>query len=133
MPLRGAIPRRGVLEGVMDIGVTAITYLKATFPDNVADVRYSGNDTDLTGNVEAFCAGIERARAVTEEGLLNGADATIRYLTTDEPDGWAAGIHGQVIELRFDDADEWTRLRVTNRKDLQGAVRLNVTAEFEEA
>jgi hypothetical protein len=116
----------------MNIGVTAITYLKATFPSNVATVRYAGQNGSLDGSVEAFCAGIERTRAQTEEGLYNGADASIRYLSSAEPTAWANAINGQVIELQFADTDEWIRLRVTNRKALQGAVRLNVTAEFEE-
>ena len=116
----------------MSLGSEAIATAKAIWPTQVVALRYSGNVPELAGSVaEAFCAGIERARVSTDEGLMNGADGAVRYVATDEPSGWANGINGQVVEMRFTGASAWIRLRVRGRMEQVGAVRLNVAAEYE--
>lgn len=118
----------------MGIGQTAFNTIVAAFPENVVQLRYAGLEPDLAGTIaSAFCSGMERVRAQTDEGLVNGADGNVRYLTSAEPSAWADGINGQVVEILFYGESEWERFRVASRKPLQGAVRLNLLAEFEEA
>lgn len=123
----------------MGIGSTAFTAAKGAFPENVVDLRYSGNDDDLAGSITgAFQSGMERVRFQTEEGNVDGAEGNVRYLTADEPSGWATetngkpAINGQIVEIKFYGESAWTRFRVASRLPLQGAVRMNLIAEFEE-
>lgn len=123
----------------MSIGATAIAALKTAFPESVVTVRYAGNNAALAGTISsAFSAGVERIRASTDEGIIDGADGNVRYATSDEPQGWATdtngqpAITGQVIEVKFYGESNWVRFRVTSRKPLEGAARLNIVAEFED-
>jgi len=117
----------------MSNGADMLETAIATWPGREVEVRYSGNNVDLTGTIaSAFCAGIDEAKIVTDQGLLNGAEGRLRYLTADEPSGWAAGINGQVVEIRKS-GGEWKRLRVKmHGGDREGATSLDVMAEFEE-
>ena len=103
----------------------------------MVQLRYSGHDADLDGTItEAFQSGMELVRATTDEGNVDGAEGNVRYITTAEPSGWASAvngqpaINGQVVEILFYGETVWMRFRVATRLPLEGAVRLNLTAEF---
>ena len=123
----------------MSIGSDALAAVIATFPEGVVSLRYAGSNKDLTGTVaSAFQSGMERIRQITEEGNVDGADGNIRYLTSAEPSAWAAetngapAIDGQIVEIKFYGESEWVRFKVASRLPIQGAVRMNLLAEFEE-
>jgi len=105
------------------------------WPDNVVAIRYAGENADLTGTVtDAFSTGVEALRAITEQGMYNGQDGIVRYAQSDEPTAWATdhAIVGQVVEVQLPGDEDWSRLRVARRLVMAGAVRLNLTSEFEE-
>jgi hypothetical protein len=119
-------------------GATMVELRKASMPSMVVTAAYAGNDAALTGSVEAFSTGVERARVVTDQGLIDGADGNVRYVLADEPAGWRAptgggnvAINGQVLALTFADGSQ-QRVRVRTRRAMAGAVRLGVDAEFAE-
>jgi hypothetical protein len=65
--------------------------------------------------------------------LINDVQGNVRYLTSAEPASWADGINGQLVEVLFYGESEWQQFRVMGRKSNQGAVRLNLIADYEEA
>lgn len=123
----------------MSIGSTALAAVVAAFPENVVSLCYGGDVAALIGTISsAFSAGIERVRVQTAEGMINSVSGNVRYATSDEPSGWATetngapAILGQVVEIKFYGETEWNKARVASRLPLQGAVRMNLVAEYEE-
>jgi len=116
----------------MGVGDEAIDAMLETWPNRQVEVRYAGDDDTLAGTIAAaFCSGVDRPRIVTDEGILNGAAGFVRYKTASEPAAWAAGINGQVIEIRYT-GGAWMRLRVrAHSGDREGETRLDVSAEYE--
>lgn len=115
----------------MGLGEESVEHAMTTWPGRVVAVRYAGDNDALTGTIaSAFCAGIDAARMVTEEGIYSGAAGSVRYKTADEPTGWAAGINGQAIEIQYS-GGSWIRLRVRGHRECEGATRLDVAAEYE--
>jgi hypothetical protein len=120
-------------------GATVLSAVASAFPHHAAQVRYTADTgaTDaLVGAVaSAFCTGLERVRAHTEQGLYNSADGIVRYALADEPAAWgvADAIVGQVVEVLLYGETTWRRVRVNGRHAPAGMVRLNVNAEFAEA
>jgi len=119
-----------------DDGATMIDDMLAMQPNLATQVRYTtetGTNGDLVGSVAtALSTGLEHVRAQTDQGLYNGADGIVRYKASDEPAAWKAdnAICGQVIEVLLYGETIWVRVRVQGRRPIDGAVRLNVTAEF---
>ena len=107
-------------------------------PTLVVQVQYAGTDATLDGTItSAFLAGSpESARMATEEGMVNGAAGSVRYKTSAEPSAWssAGAIVGQVVKVLYYGMADWTvadRFRVAGRKEVLGAVRLQIIAEYE--
>ena len=119
-----------------DIGKTIVDACRAAMgADVTVDIRYAGDNDDLNGTVEdAMCTGVEALRAITEQGIYAGKDGTVRYAKEDEPTAWATNqaILGQVVEVQLPGETEWSKLRVSHRLVIAGAVRLTVTGEFDE-
>jgi hypothetical protein len=122
---------------VANEGATLISALLAAHPQLVASARYHGDTPALSGQVNnAFLAGgPERERVSTEEGMVNSAVGVVRYLTSAEPAGWSSGaIIGQKVKVLYYGMSDWTVAdvyRVTGRKEVAGAVRLTLMAEYE--
>ena len=122
------------------IGATGIAAILAAQPSLAASVRHIGNDPALAGVVNtALCAGIEQARTQTQQGMLTGADGAVRYAVENEPATWKrtaahgqAAIVGQRVHVTIAGDTNPFACRVTARKELLGAVRLNLQAEFAE-
>ena len=123
------------LEATILAGLASI---KAAMPSITSVVRYAGVREGLAGSVSsAICTGIDRTRTITEEGIIDGADATARYESTSEPAAWGAqtgeekaAICGEPIEVLQYGQTEYRRCRVIGRKVTAGTVRLDLQAEF---
>jgi len=116
----------------MSMGADILSAMMTDLPEQTAQVRYAGTDAALAGTVAAaFCTGLDRQQDATEQGLVLAASGNVRYLASAEPAAWASAIQGKPIEILFYGATEWTRARVHGRMPMAGAVRLTVTAEFE--
>ncbi len=120
------------------LGATAISGILADNPELAARVRYTaecGEVGALVGEVKtALCTGLEQVHVYTDQGLYSGADGFVRYSLDAEPKEWARNnaIAGQVIELLLYGETVWRRVRVSGRRAMAGAVRLNVSAEFDQ-
>ena len=123
-----SLPGEQVIDGIL-----------AAEPSLAAQVRYTaetGTTEALLGAVTtALCTGLENTRAQTDEGLYVGADGQVRYKASLEPTAWKANnaICGQVVEVLLYGETEWRRVRVVTRREMAGAVRLSVTAEYDAA
>ena len=90
-----------------------------------------GYDSVIFRIPDDLATGLDRQQDATEQGLVLAASGNVRYLASAEPAAWASAIQGKPIEILFYGATEWTRARVHGRMPMAGAVRLTVTAEFE--
>jgi len=77
----------------------------------------------------AVCTGIDFASDPTEMGLTMQSGGTVRYLRADEPSRRAS--EGDIIEIKMAHMTKYQAVRVTLRRDIGGAVRLEVSGEFE--
>jgi len=119
-----------------NLGALGITSIMAAMPSVVGKVRYAGDVTALAGEVaQALCVGIEDIGASTEQGNYSERRGNVRYVLTAEPAAWAtnSAIVRQPIEIQLYGKRTWIRARVQNRAEMQGGVRLTVTAEFQTA
>ena len=124
----------------MNLGALAFSSILAARPELAASLRYSGDRPELAGVVtRAMSTGIEQRTQQTDAGVLAGADGIVRYLTADEPPGWSysatmgtAAIVGQRVEITLPRATRPIRCRVDGRREADGAVRLNLMAEYGE-
>jgi hypothetical protein len=123
---------------VANEGATAIDTLATVMPTLVVQVQYAGPDATLSGTIAtAILAGApESGRVNTDQGLINGMSGMVRYKTSLEPSAWssAGAIVGQIVKVLYYGMSDWTvadRFRVQGRKEVLGAVRLNLVAEYE--
>lgn len=118
------------------LGADAIDAILEGMPTLATQIRYTvatGTNSELVGIVTGgLSTGLEHARVQTDQGLYNGADGIVRYKTSDEPAAWSAdnALCGQVVEILLYGQTAWKRVRVHGRREMDGGVRLNVSAEF---
>lgn len=113
----------------------ALAAIAAAQPELTATIRYAGEDVTLTGSIDSvICTGLDKAKTVTEEGLIDEAGGSIRYSSLVEPAAWAVlnVINGKVIEVLQNGKSEWLRCRVIGRRETAGTVLLTVVSEFAE-
>ncbi len=109
----------------MSLGATAFNALYATLTDAQCKVRLRNRDVI----VKAVCTGIDFASNSSESGIVMQSGGTVRYLRADEPSQRAS--EGDVVEVKMAHMTKYQAVRVTLRHDIGGAVRLEVSGEFE--
>jgi len=109
------------------LGETLVGSLYATLPDARASVAYDGETV-----AQAVCVGINEAWQDTEQGAALANVATVRYAEAHEPAAWGGrAIIGKVVAVTLAGGDEY-RARVMGRALVMGAVRLTISAEYEQ-
>lgn len=79
---------------------------------------------------KALCTGIDLTREVTEQGLYNEANISVRLKATDENQRYALTID-KVVEINHLASGEWVKLRIAGRKDTAGLIVLDMEALYE--
>jgi hypothetical protein len=77
---------------------------------------------------DALCTGLDEIRASTDQGIMSGYSGNVRYLASVESKQILAG---DVIEIKRVNDAKFLKVRVGNRHQIGGAVRLSIAAEFE--
>lgn len=128
--------RKGTL--MSSLGETVVDAVIAAIPEAVsAQIRYAGDDSALNGSISTVsCSGVEDVKTVDEQGRVAARQGIMRYKKTDEPSAWSEGegilaIMGELVDVMLPGETEWdnaTTLRVRNRLEQAGMVRLDVQA-----
>lgn len=106
-----------------------IANLRAEMPDGNCSLRLKGRDVIS----EAWTSGLEVARVTTDEGQVDTVVGAVRLATTalTVGDDTFTITQGEAIEILLPGAAEFQDARVGDRHESGGAIRLQLTAEFE--
>ena len=109
------------------MGMTTDLFNKCfkAFPDAKGSLRIGGVNGIVIAGVHT--GGITRARVSTDQGTVNIAQGTAKYLKADEDKTVA---FGDVVELRSSNALDYERVRIMGRRDVAGLVTLTLESEF---
>jgi hypothetical protein len=109
----------------MPIGVTVFNANYTTMPDARCEIVLA----DKTSIERGLSVGLEIARDYDDRGIGGTVSGNVRYVAATET-GRKAQI-GDLIRAKLANQTEWLKVRVSNRLETAGVVRLDVEGENE--